>query len=98
MSGITLDEVYKVAKLANLPLSPEEAKVYQSQLSQILDYVSALQKIDTSNVKPTSQVTGQSDVSREDIVIEGLDVSAALSEAQSKENNFFKVKALFEND
>lgn len=59
-------DVVKVAKLANLPLTSAEEKKFGKQLSSILDYMEVLNKVDTSNVEPTSQVTGLKNVMRED--------------------------------
>ncbi len=59
-------DVVKVAKLANLPLSKEEEEKYAKQLSQILDYMEKLNRADTSKVDATFNVTGLSNVMRED--------------------------------
>lgn len=59
-------DVVKVAKLANLPLTSAEEKKFGKQLASILDYMEVLNKVDTSNVEPTSQVTGLKNVMRED--------------------------------
>lgn len=80
--------VKHVAKLANLPLLPEEEEKFANQLSQILDYVSQLQAVDTSNVKPTSQVTGLVNRTRPDTPEVGLKLGI----------DYFKIKAIFDND
>lgn len=59
-------DVVKVAKLANLPLSKEEEEKYSKQLSKILDYMEKLNQVDTSDVDATFNVTGLSNVMRED--------------------------------
>ena len=59
-------DVVKVAKLANLPLSKEEEEKYSKQLSQILDYMEKLNQADTSKVDASFNVTGLSNVTRED--------------------------------
>lgn len=81
-------DVAHVAKLANLPLTTDEEKKFQPQLEQILDYVSQLQKIDTSNVIPTSQVTGKVNATRDD----------QTSPCLRLDKDYFKVSAIFEND
>ncbi|MBI2019019.1 Asp-tRNA(Asn)/Glu-tRNA(Gln) amidotransferase subunit GatC [Candidatus Daviesbacteria bacterium] len=80
------DKVKHVAKLANLPLSSEEEEKYPEQLSKILEYVEQLNKVDTSNVEPTFNVSGQSNVVRVDKVGECLNQEEALSNAPKKEN------------
>lgn len=59
-------DVVKVAKLANLPLTKEEEKKYSDQLSKILEYMEKLNQVDTSGVEATFNVTGLSNVMRED--------------------------------
>lgn len=56
---LTLQDVKKIAKLANINISDEEAIKYQKQLSSILDYVDMLNKVDTSDVVPTFHSTGE---------------------------------------
>lgn len=93
---LTKDQVKHVAKLANLPLTEEEEKKYSEQLSETLDYVEQLNKIDTNNVEPTHSVTGLSNVMRPDETEPSLSQEEALANAKSKENGFFKVKAIFD--
>lgn len=62
-------DVVKVAKLANLPLIKEEEAKYSKQLSQILEYMEKLNQVDqvdTPGVEATFNVTGLSNVMRED--------------------------------
>lgn len=89
-------DVTHVAKLANLPLSDEEKKKFEKQLSSILEYVEQLDKVDTKNVEPTSQVTGLENVTREDIVKPSLSQEEALANTKQKHNGLFKVPAILE--
>jgi aspartyl-tRNA(Asn)/glutamyl-tRNA(Gln) amidotransferase subunit C len=60
------EEVRKVATLARLELSDEEIDVLTPQLSNILNYIDQLKEVDTTDILPTAQVTGLSDVWRAD--------------------------------
>lgn len=92
-------DVKKVAKLANLNLSPEEESKFEKQLSDILTYFEKLKEIDTKNVEQTAQVTGLENVKREDGSTQvSLSQDEALSGTKSQHNGFFKVKAIFESD
>ncbi|HXW54758.1 MAG TPA: Asp-tRNA(Asn)/Glu-tRNA(Gln) amidotransferase subunit GatC [Candidatus Cybelea sp.] len=53
---ISREEVLRVADLAHLELSPEEAETYRSQLDEILSYVGKLAELDVSRVEPMTQV------------------------------------------
>lgn len=89
-------DVPHVAKLANLPLKPEEEKKFEKQLSEILNYVEKLKKVDTKNVETTSQATGLENVTREDEAKPSLTQEEALLNAKSQHNGFIKVKAVLE--
>lgn len=88
--------VSHVAKLANLTLSGEEKRKFETQLSSILEYVEKLKKVDTRDVEPTSQVTGLENVLREDEPTPSLPQEDVLKNAKSKHNGFFKVKAILD--
>jgi aspartyl-tRNA(Asn)/glutamyl-tRNA(Gln) amidotransferase subunit C len=96
--ALTKDEVKKVAKLANLPLSEEEEEKYADQLSKILEYVEQLNKVDTSDVEPTFNVSGQSNITAEDEVSTCLPQDMALKNASKKTEQFFTTKGVFNNE
>lgn len=93
---LTKDQVKHVAKLANLPLTSEEEEKYSEQLSKILEYVDQLNRVDTSNVEPTFNVTGQNNVMREDKTTASLSQEEALLNAPKKQNGMFETKGVFE--
>ncbi len=70
MAKLSRDDVYKLAKLARLKLTDEEADSFTNELSKILDYVDQLQTADVADLKPTNQVTGLFNVWREDEIID----------------------------
>ena len=90
--------VKHVANLANLSLREDEVKKYENQLLSILDYIDKLKEVNTENVQETSQTTGLENVSKKDVPSSSLSQEEALSNAKSKHNGFFKVKAIFENE
>lgn len=89
--------VKHVAKLANLPLTDGEEEKYSGQLSKILDYIEQLNKVDTSNVEPTFNVSGQKNVMGEDRAGDcTLSQQEALVNAPKKQDGFFVTKGVFE--
>ena len=92
---LSKSEVEKVARLAQLKLSEKEVKKFQRQLSDILSFVSQLEKLNTEKVEPTSQTTGLENIYREDEVRASLTQKQALSGAKKKKNGYFEVKAVF---
>lgn len=91
-------QVQKVAKLANLTLTPEEEKKYSEQLSKILDYIEELNDVNTDSVEPTFNVVAKDNIFREDIVGKSLSQEDALLNAPNKKNNQFVSKGVFSNE
>lgn len=99
MAGkLTIADVEKTAKLANLPLSQKKIKKLSTQVASILDYMDQIQKVDTTGVEEVSNVNDSINVTREDIVENERMFSQdeALANAKEKYQGFFVVKAVFE--
>lgn len=95
---LTPEQVKHVAKLANLPVTPDEEEMYSGQLSKILDYIDHLNTVDTSGVEPTFNTTGLSNVMRKDEVLPGLSQSEAILNARGTKAGFFVTKGVFEEE
>jgi len=94
LNDLTLSDVQHVAQLANLPLTNKELKLFQTQLSDILKYIDQLQEVNTEGVEPTSQVTGLTNVLREDILTDSLTQTQALSNAPKTKNGYILVPGI----
>lgn len=74
-------------------MSPEEVEKFRTELSEILNYVEQLDKVDVDGLEPTYQVTGLTNVIREDKVQPYSATPAELlKNAPAIEKNQFKVK------
>lgn len=93
---LSIDQVKKTAKLANLPLENEEK--YAEQLSAILDYIDQLNLVDTSEVTPTFNVIGKVNVWQSDQVETSLSQEQALANASQKFNGSFLTKGVFKDE
>jgi len=93
---LTLEQVNHVAELARLGLSGEEKERLATELSKILDYIDQLEELETSDVEPTAQVNGLVDVFREDRVQPSLPGESALQNAPSRDESYFRVRAMQE--
>lgn len=65
---ISESEVARIAQLARLTVTPEEALRYAHDMTNILGYVERLEQLDTTLVEPTSHVTGHLHALRRDEV------------------------------
>jgi len=93
MAKLSLDEIQKVALLARIELSDDELVVASTEISSILDFVDTIQNTDTAGVEPTSQVTGLTDVWREDSVVKcTISPKLLLASAPDIQDGYIKVK------
>ena len=89
-------DLSRIAKLANLTLSPAEKNSLNKQLEDILEYINSLNKIDTSKVEETNEVNNLLNIWREDEVRPSLSQEEALMNAIRTYNGFFVVNAILE--
>lgn len=94
--SVSRDEVKKIAKLARLRLTDDEAALYGGQLTKILDSMAELAKADTSGVAPTTSVLGAVNVMRDDEPKPFSDAEALLANAPERDGPYFKVKKVIE--
>lgn len=99
MTKLSVDEVIHVAKLAKLDLTSSEINKFQKQLSKIVDYISQLSEVDTSNYEPTSQTTGLENVFRVDEVKPtSFSQEEALAGSDKTRNGYFEVDAVLDKE
>lgn len=93
MSKLSRDDVLKLAALSKLRLNNEEIEKLRQELSEILNYVEVLDKVDVAGLEPTYQVTGLKNVTRPDEVKDyGYKTSDLLKNAPAVLDGQFKVK------
>ena len=69
--ALTREQLASIAALARLDLTPSEIPVYQDSLSRILDFVGALDAVDTASVAPMAHpLAGLAQRLRPDVVTE----------------------------
>jgi aspartyl-tRNA(Asn)/glutamyl-tRNA(Gln) amidotransferase subunit C len=95
---ITNEEVRHIAKLANLPLAPGEESKFARQFADTLKTINIINELDTSGVEPTSQVTGLTNVTREDVIDKSriLPLEEVLKRAPKSHNGYIVVPAIFD--
>ena len=95
MSKLTREEVLRLAQLARLELSEAEIEEYRSELSDILQYVEHLQSVDIDGLEPTQQVTGLTNVTRDDTIVDyGYEPKDLQKNLPDSDNNEIKVKRM----
>ena len=107
LERVSLEDVRRVAELAQLELTAEEEPRMRRDLNAILDYVAQLGQLDTSQVEPMAQVSEvlaasvdlppeKLSVLREDEVQPSLDRQRVMAEAPESDGVFFKVPKVIE--
>lgn len=72
MTDINKETVLRVAHLARMGISDEEAEQYTAELGKILAFVDELQEVDTENIEGVGHITGMENAVREDAKPEKL--------------------------
>lgn len=95
MNKLTRDDILKLAQLARLDLTDDEINDFTSEFGDILQYVEQLQAVDTDNLKPTNQVSGNINVMRDDEIRGyGYEPSELLKNVPAIEDSQIKVKRM----
>jgi aspartyl-tRNA(Asn)/glutamyl-tRNA(Gln) amidotransferase subunit C len=102
--GVTVEDVRRVAELANLELTVDEEPRMQRDLNAILGHIAQLNELDTRGIPAMAQVGemlgGVADTAgtslRADTVRPSLDRAAVMAEAPESDGRFFKVPKVIE--
>jgi aspartyl-tRNA(Asn)/glutamyl-tRNA(Gln) amidotransferase subunit C len=95
MAKLTRDDVLHLAQLARISLSNDEVDEFSEELSAILQYVEQLSSVDVSGLQLTNQVTGLTNVMREDVVRDyGYAPQDLLKNVPKVQDNQLKVKRM----
>jgi aspartyl-tRNA(Asn)/glutamyl-tRNA(Gln) amidotransferase subunit C len=68
--ALSLDDVSRIAQLARLEATPDEAERFLAQLQSIFGLIEELQSVDTRGIEPMSHAQNVSSRLREDKVTE----------------------------
>ena len=88
--------VRRIAKLARIAVTDQEAQSLQGELSSILNWVEQLEEVDVSGVEPMTSVVHMEMKKRDDAVTDGGYPDNVVANAPSKENHFFVVPKVVE--
>jgi aspartyl-tRNA(Asn)/glutamyl-tRNA(Gln) amidotransferase subunit C len=92
---MTREQVLAISRLIKVELTGAEIEKFETTIPQTLDVIDVLKELDTNNVLPTSQVTGLTNVFRDESVKTTLSKDSALSNAKEKIRGLFATKAVF---
>ena len=94
--SVDLATVKRVARLARIAVSEEEANRMTGELNGILGFVEQLSEVDVTGVEPMTSVTPMEMRKREDVVNDGDKADDIVANAPASDRNFFQVPKVVE--
>ena len=94
--SVDTETVKRIANLARIAITQEEAERLTPELANILTWVEQLGEVDTSGVEPTAAVIPNALRLRADEVTDGDRRDAVLANAPQAEHGFFTVPKVIE--
>ncbi|MFM9861954.1 Asp-tRNA(Asn)/Glu-tRNA(Gln) amidotransferase subunit GatC [Pseudoxanthobacter sp. M-2] len=88
--------VTKVAHLARIAVTQEEANRLTGELNAILGFVEELAAIDVEGVEPMTSVVAMTLRTRPDVVTDGENAKAVLANAPASDDGYFLVPKVVE--
>ena len=95
--SISRDDVMRIAELARLEIPEERLDRMRAELSEVLDFVTALERLDLSGCEPTTFAPGEAPLREDAVNGRRLTTEAALAAAPDREGSFFRVPPIVEN-
>lgn len=93
---ISQDQVHYIGRLARLKLDNLEIEQYQKDLNSILEYMEMLREVNTENIHPMHHILNEKNYWREDVPTNTKSPQKILSNAPSREGDYFKVPQILE--
>jgi aspartyl-tRNA(Asn)/glutamyl-tRNA(Gln) amidotransferase subunit C len=88
--------VRRVARLARIKVTDDEAERMTNELNSILGFVEQLNEVDVGGVEPMTSVVSVKMRRRQDVVTDGENAVAITANAPASEDGFFLVPKVVE--
>ena len=92
------EDIKKIANLAFIKIDDSEIEGIEQKFNQVLNYVSKIEELDLEGIEPMTHVNEDYNIWREDVEKESLDIELALKNAPKRNEQFFKVPKVLEQD
>ena len=94
--SVDLKTVKRVASLARIAVSDDDATRMMGELNAILGFVEQLNEVDVSGVEPMTSVIPMTMRKRQDVVTDGNKAADIIANAPASAENFFLVPKVVE--
>lgn len=88
--------VFRIAHLARIAITDEEAERLETELSGILDWVAQLDELDTAEVAPMTRVEAMTMKKRKDGIADGFYANDIVKNAPQEDDHYFVVPKIVE--
>jgi aspartyl-tRNA(Asn)/glutamyl-tRNA(Gln) amidotransferase subunit C len=89
--------VLRIAALARLEIPEERLESMRADLSEVLDFVAALRRLDLAGYEPTTFAPAETPLRADQLDTRKLTVESALAAAPARQGSFFLVPPIVEN-
>jgi aspartyl-tRNA(Asn)/glutamyl-tRNA(Gln) amidotransferase subunit C len=96
VTAITPDDVAHLARLARLDLTDDERDHYAEQLAAIVEAVARVSEVAADDIAPMSHPLPLTNVTRPDVLHQGLTTADALDQAPAVEDGRFRVPRILD--
>ncbi len=94
--SVDRETVKRVARLARIAVSEEDAERMTGELNVILGFVEQLNEVDVAGVEPMTSVAPMAMKKRQDVVTDDNKAADIVANAPATEENFFLVPKVVE--
>jgi len=94
--SVDIDTVKRVASLARIAVSDEEAAKMQGELNTILGFVEHLDEVNVEGVEPMTSVVEMDMKKRVDVITDGNKAEDIVANAPATDDHFFMVPKVIE--
>ena len=94
--SLDLDQVRRIAHLARIEITDDEAERTLAQLIDIFAMIERMQAVDTTGIEPMADALGGTQRLRDDVVTEGDQRPAVMTNAPEQLNGLFIVPRVVE--
>lgn len=94
--SVDLATVKRVARLARIAVSEEDAERMTGELNAILGFVAQLDEVNVDGIEPLTSIIPMALRRREDAVTDGAKAEDIIANAPASEENFFAVPKVVE--
>ncbi len=98
MKEISPEEISKIARLARISITEEEARLMSGQLCSIMEHFARLQEVPVEGVSGTSHTIADANVFRSDQPQPNLPIEALLEMVPDRSGRFIKTPLVVDSE